>query len=135
MIYLLEYVWSYGCVSIGPGAAGATCPGRSPFTWMGPGHPVEVPRAPPSRDRGPMVRSPEKGNKPMAAADPHAMTAKEHIDEANEQLLNARVAGHGTAALQEHTQLAIAHATIAVSLNTMAVALNTLPGIDEPDQT
>jgi hypothetical protein len=66
----------------------------------------------------------------MTAADPHAMTAKEHIDEAKEQLMNARVAGHGTSAMQEHTQLAIAHSTIAVALNTMAVALNTLP---EPD--
>ncbi|HEX4786997.1 MAG TPA: hypothetical protein VH372_00940 [Actinospica sp.] len=67
----------------------------------------------------------------MAAADPHAMTAKEHIDEANEQLMNARVAGHGTTAMHEHTQLAIAHSTIAVALNTMAVALNTLPENDE----
>jgi hypothetical protein len=63
----------------------------------------------------------------MVATDPHRMTAKDHIEEANEQLMNARVAGHGTAAMQEHTQLAIAHSTIAVALNTMAVALNTLP--------
>lgn len=67
----------------------------------------------------------------MTAADPHGMTSKEHIDEANEQLKNAQVAGHGTTALHEHVQLAIAHATIAVALNTMAVALNTLPGDDE----
>lgn len=71
----------------------------------------------------------------MVAADPRGMTAKEHIEEANEQLMNARVAGHGTAALQEHTQLAIAHSTIAVALNTMAVALNTLPEDDEPSLT
>jgi hypothetical protein len=63
----------------------------------------------------------------MVATDPHQMTARDHIEEANEQLMNARVAGHGTAAMQEHTQLAIAHSTIAVALNTMAVALNTLP--------
>ena len=35
----------------------------------------------------------------MVAVDPHGMTAKEHIDEANEQLLNARAAEHGTAAM------------------------------------
>ena len=68
----------------------------------------------------------------MAANDPHGMTSKGHIDEANEQLMNARVAGHGTTAMQEHTRLAIAHSTIAVALNTMAVALNTLPEDDEP---
>jgi hypothetical protein len=70
----------------------------------------------------------------MAAADPHGMTSKEHIDEAKEQLMNARVAGHGTAAMQEHAQLAVAHATIAVALNTMAVALNTLPEDNEPSR-
>ena len=68
----------------------------------------------------------------MFAVDAHAMTAKEHIDEAGEQLSMARAAGYGTAAMQEHTQLAIAHSTIAVALNTMAVALNTLPPDDEP---
>jgi hypothetical protein len=68
----------------------------------------------------------------MSAADPHAMTAKQHIDAANEQLANASAAGHGTAAMHEYAQLAVAHATIAVALNTMAVALNTLPESDEP---
>lgn len=66
----------------------------------------------------------------MVAVDPHGMTAKEHIDEANEQLLNARAAEHGTAAMQGHVQLAIAHSSIAIALNTMAVALNTLPEED-----
>ena len=68
----------------------------------------------------------------MVALDPHAMTAKEHIDEAGVQLATARAAGPGTVAMHEHTQLAIAHSTIAVALNTMAVALNTLPEDDEP---
>lgn len=62
----------------------------------------------------------------MSVADPHAMTSRELIEEAREQLLNARVAGHGTSAMHEHTQLAIAYSTIAVALNTMAVALNTV---------
>lgn len=66
----------------------------------------------------------------MTAADPHAMTAKDHIDEANEQLMHARVAGLGTTALQDYAQLAVAHATVAIALNTMAVALNTLPEDD-----
>ncbi len=66
----------------------------------------------------------------MAAADPREMTSKEHIDVAKEHLANAHLAGLGTTALQEHTQLALAHATIAVALNTMAVALNTLPDED-----
>ena len=68
----------------------------------------------------------------MAAVDPHTMTAAEHIDEAKQQLTNARIAGPGTAAMSEHTQLAIAHSALAIALNTMAVALNTLPTTDEP---
>ena len=68
----------------------------------------------------------------MTVADVHAMTAKDHIDEANAQLLRARTAGFGTAALQDSTHLAVAHATIAIALNTMAVALNTLPDEDKP---
>lgn len=69
----------------------------------------------------------------MSVVDPHAMTSKEHIDEAKEQVMNARAAGHGSFAMQEHAQLAIAHATIAIALNTMAVALNTLPESDGSD--
>ena len=69
----------------------------------------------------------------MTVVDPHGMTSKDHIDEANEQLKKAQVAGHGTTGMREHTQLSVAHATIAVALNTMAVALNTLPGEGEED--
>lgn len=55
----------------------------------------------------------------MPGHDPRSMTAREHIAEAAEQLLKAEHCEHGSPALTECTQLAIAHATLAVALNTL----------------